>query len=95
MTGSCKGPIGNTQTNSKGFAMAARASDNDSWSLHDLSKLRVFDQLGQSLGDAGEKENFEEESLSTSLSFDQRLQLQESELQMLELGKNTQGKLGN
>ena len=100
--------IGDTQTNSKGFAMAARASDYDSWSLQDLrdeaskrsiyfsskdgiktlaSKLRVFDRLGQSLGDAGEKENLAEESLSTSLSFEQRLQLQERELQMLELRK--------
>ena len=98
--------IGNTQTNSKGFTMAARASDYDSWSLQDLrdeaskrsiyfsskdavktlaSKLRVFDRLAQSLGDAGGKENFAEESLSTSLSFEQRLQLQEHELQMLEL----------
>ena len=51
------------------------------------SKLRVFDRLGQSLGDAGEKENLTEEILSTSLSFEQRLQLQEREFQMLELRK--------
>ena len=51
------------------------------------SKLRVFDRLGQSLGDAGEKENLAEETLSTSLSFEQRLQLQERKFQMLELRK--------
>lgn len=51
------------------------------------SKLRVFDRLGQSLSDAREKENLAEETLSTSLSFEQRLQLQERELQMLELRK--------
>ena len=49
------------------------------------SKLRVFDRLDQSLGDAGEKENLAEETLS--LSFEQRLQLQEREFQMLELRK--------
>ena len=49
------------------------------------SKLRVFDRLGQSLGDA--QENLAEEALGTSLSFEQRLQLQERELQMLELRK--------
>ena len=49
------------------------------------SKLRVFDRLGQSLGDA--EENLAEEALGTSLSFEQRLQLQEREFQMLELRK--------
>ena len=36
--------------------------------------------LGESLGDAGEKENLAEETLSTSLTFEQRLQLQEREI---------------
>ena len=37
------------------------------------------------MGDEGEKENLAQESLSTSLSFEQRLQLQEYKLQMLGL----------
>ena len=49
------------------------------------SRLRTFDRLGQCSGDAGESENLGESALDTSLSFEQRLQLQESEMQMLEL----------
>ena len=49
------------------------------------SKLRTFDRSGQSSGDAGENENLAESAPDTSLSFEQRLQLQEREMQMLEL----------
>lgn len=49
------------------------------------SKLRTSDRIGQSF-DAPE-ENLAEETLETGLSFEQRLQLQERELQMLELRK--------
>ena len=49
------------------------------------SGLRTFDRLGQSSGDAGESENLAESAQDTSLSFEQRLQLQEREMQMLEL----------
>ena len=51
------------------------------------SKLRTFDRSGQSSGDAGENENLAESAPDTSLSFEQRLQLQEREMQMLELRK--------
>ena len=68
--------------------MAVRAIDYDSWSLQELredlfilktlaSRLRTFDRLGQSSGDAGENENLGESAPDTSLSFEQRLQLQE------------------
>ena len=68
--------------------MAVRATDYDSWSLQELredvfilktlaSRLRTFDRLGQSSGDAGENENLAESAPDTSLSFEQRLQLQE------------------
>ena len=49
------------------------------------SRLRTFDRLGQSSGDEGENENLAESAQDTSLSFEQRLQLQEREMQMLEL----------
>ena len=49
------------------------------------SRLRAFDRLGQSSGDEGENENLVESAQDTSLSFDQRLQLQDREMQMLEL----------
>ena len=49
------------------------------------SRLRMFDRLGQSSGDEGENENLAESAQDTSLSFEQRLQLQEREMQMLEL----------
>ena len=49
------------------------------------SRLRTFDRSGQSSGDEGENENLAESAQDTSLSFEQRLQLQESEMQMLEL----------
>ena len=49
------------------------------------SKLRTHDRLGQSLDDAGEKEYLAGEPLDSGLSFEQRLQLQEREMQMLEL----------
>ena len=49
------------------------------------SRLRTFDRSGQSSGDEGENENFAESPQDTSLSFEQRLQLQEREMQMLEL----------
>ena len=49
------------------------------------SRLRTFDRLGQSSGDAGQNENLAESAQDTSLSFEQRLQLQEREMQMLEL----------
>ena len=49
------------------------------------SRLTTFDRLGQSSGDAGENENLAESAQDTSLSFEQRLQLQEREMQMLEL----------
>lgn len=49
------------------------------------SKLRTFDRSGQSSVDAGENENLAESAPDTSLSFEQRLQLQEREMQMLEL----------
>lgn len=48
------------------------------------SKLRTFDRIGESF-DAQERENLAEGTLETSLNFEQRLQLQERELQMLEL----------
>ena len=49
------------------------------------SRLRTFDRLGQSSGDEGENENLTESAQDTSLSFEQRLQLQEPEMRMLEL----------
>ena len=49
------------------------------------SRLRTFDRSGQSSGDEGENENLTESAQDTSLSFEQRLQLQEREMQMLEL----------
>ena len=49
------------------------------------SRLRTFDRLGQSSGDEGGNENLAESAQDTSLSFEQRLQLQEPEMQMLEL----------
>ena len=49
------------------------------------SRLRTFDRLGQSSGDEGENENLGESAQDTSLSFEQRLQLQEREMQMLKL----------
>ena len=49
------------------------------------SRLRTFDRLGQSSGDEGENENLAESAQDTSLSFEQRLQLQEPEMRMLEL----------
>ena len=49
------------------------------------SRLRTFDRLGQGSGDEGENENLTESAPDTSLSFEQRLQLQEREMQMLEL----------
>ena len=49
------------------------------------SRLRTFDRLGQSSGDERENENLAESAQDTSLSFEQRLQLQEREMQMLEL----------
>ena len=49
------------------------------------SRLRTFDRSGQSSGDEGENDNLAESAQDTSLSFEQRLQLQESEMQMLEL----------
>ena len=49
------------------------------------SRLRTFDRLGQSSGDEGENENLAESPQDTSLSFEQRLQLQEPEMRMLEL----------
>ena len=49
------------------------------------SRLRTFDRLGQSSGDEGENENLAKSAQDTSLSFEQRLQLQEREMQMLEL----------
>ena len=49
------------------------------------SRLRTFDRLGQSSGDEGENENLAESAQDSSLSFEQRLQLQEREMQMLEL----------
>ena len=49
------------------------------------SKLRTFDRLDQSSGDEGENENLAKSAQDTSLSFEQRLQLQEREMQMLEL----------
>ena len=49
------------------------------------SRLRTFDRLGQSSGDEGENENLAESAPDTSLSFEQRLQLQEPEMRMLEL----------
>ena len=49
------------------------------------SRLRPFDWLGQSSGNEGENENLVQSARDTSLSFEQRLQLQEREIQMLEL----------
>ena len=49
------------------------------------SRLRTFDRLGQSSGDEGENENLAESAQDTSLSFEQRLQLQGPEMRMLEL----------
>ncbi|XP_022796122.1 trichohyalin-like [Stylophora pistillata] len=49
-------------------------------------KLRTSDRIGESF-DAQEGENLAEATLETSLSFEQRFQLQERELQMLELRK--------
>ena len=49
------------------------------------SRLRTFDRSGQSSGDEGENENLAESAQDTSLSFEQRLQLQEPEMRMLEL----------
>ena len=49
------------------------------------SKLRTHDCLGQSLDNGGKKEHFAGETLNSGLSFEQRLQLQEREVQMLEL----------
>ena len=49
------------------------------------SRLRTFDRLGQSSGDEGENKNLAESAQDTSLSFEQRLQLQEPEMRMLEL----------
>ena len=55
------------------------------------SRVRTFDRLGQSSGDEGENENLEECAQDISLSFEQRLQLQEREMQMLEVrGKISQ-----
>ena len=51
------------------------------------SRPRTFDRLGQSSGDVGGNENLAESAADTSLSFEQRLQLQEREMQMLELRK--------
>lgn len=48
------------------------------------SKLRTSDRIGQSF-DAQEREIIADKTLDTSLSYEQRLQLQERELQMLEL----------
>ena len=48
------------------------------------SKRRTSDRIGQSF-DAQERENLADKSLDTSLSYEQRLQLQEHEMQMLEL----------
>ena len=48
------------------------------------SKLRTSDRIGQSF-DAQERENLADKSLDTSLSYDQILQLQQREMQMLEL----------
>ena len=44
------------------------------------SKLRTFDRLDQSSGDEGENENLAKSAQDTSLSFEQRLQLQEREM---------------
>ena len=49
------------------------------------SRLRTFDRLGQSSGDEGENENLAESAQDTSLTFEQRLQLQKPEIRMLEL----------
>ena len=49
------------------------------------SRLRTFDRLGQSSGDEGENQNLAESAQDTSLSFEQRLQLQGPEMRMLEL----------
>ena len=51
------------------------------------SRPRTFDRLGQSSGDVAGNENLAESAADTSLSFEQRLQLQEREMQMLELRK--------
>ena len=62
-------------------------------------RLRTrFDRLGQSSGDNGGNENLEESAQDTSLSFEQRFQLQEREMQMLELRRKlvrSKGKLGS
>ena len=57
------------------------------------SKLRTFDRSGQSSGDAGENENLAESAPDTSLSFEQRLQLQEREMQILCLNTKLVGSL--
>lgn len=51
-----------------------------------VSKLRTWHWIGQSF-DAQERESLAEVTLETSLNFEQRLQLEERELQILELGR--------